>query len=85
MDDLIRCYADVFYLKTTLHLPPQPVDPDPCGEKDPTAAAAEPAQRTLPAPLRLGRWIVRGLRLWVERSAAAGPLAGKRGLRRIGG
>ena len=25
MDDIIRCYAEVMYLKTTLHLPPQPV------------------------------------------------------------
>lgn len=84
MDDIIRCYAEVMYLKTTLHLPPQPLDPDPGGEKD-LPAAPPPAPWTPPALQRFWRRIAAGLRRHLERSAIAAPLAGKQSFRRIGG
>jgi hypothetical protein len=88
MDDLIRCYADIFYLKTTLHLPPQPVDLDPYGELGlpaPTPTPRRTLERTLSALLRLGGLVAKGLRRQLERTATAAPLAGKRNFRRLGG
>lgn len=75
MDDIIRCYADVLYLKTTAQLPPQPIAHDP-----------EPERHSrFRGPLRVAKHIVGALARHLDRTGTASALSGKRSFRRIGG
>lgn len=85
MDDIIRCYADVMYLKTTLHLPPQPVDGP---SEQLVESTPQPAPHGNVAPhgiLSTARRLLALARRHMDRQATAAPLAGKRSFRRIGG
>jgi hypothetical protein len=85
MHDIVRCYADVLYLKTMRHLPPQPVAHDPEPASDSSAPAAPVRHPSFQGPLRVARYIAGALARHLEHAGSASALAGKRCFRRIGG
>jgi hypothetical protein len=80
MQDIVRCYVDILYLKATLRVPQRAVT----GPSEPIASGppSSPPRHGIVEALRIPAAWLRG---HFDRHAAAAALAGKRSLRRIGG
>ena len=77
LTDFVRCYADVLYLRTTLQLPPQPLELTPIERRRSPSRRPRIAERTV-------AWLVKAARFHMAHTGTPAALAGKRSFRGIG-